>query len=80
MKNSRKQNKISMDYSYQLLFSASLSDSKALSLRRAMESILLSTSDGGECDGGDDDTDDGDNNVEAGVGATELGKEEKIDE
>ena len=45
-----------------------------------MESILLSTSDGGECEGGDDDTEDGDNSVEAGVGATEEGKDEKIEE
>ena len=44
-----------------------LSDSSALSLSSAMESILLSSSEGGEWEGGElEDTEDGERRLEAG--------------
>ena len=44
-----------------------------------MESILLSKSEGGEWDGGEEDTEDGDNRLEAG-GTMEDGSEVNRDE
>ena len=51
-----------------------LSVSSALSLSSAIESILLSSSEGGECEGGElEDTEDGESREEAGSEAREAG-------
>ena len=63
-----------------MVFSLILSVSSAFSLNRAMESILLSKSEGGEWEGGEEeDTEDGDRRLEA-VGTMEDGSEVNRDE
>ena len=63
-----------------MVFSLILSVSSAFSLSRAMESILLSKSEGGEWEGGEEeDTEDGDSRLEAG-GTMEDGSEVNRDE
>ena len=63
-----------------MVFSLILSVSSAFSLSSAMESILLSKSEGGEWDGGEEeDTEDGDSRLEAG-GTMEDGSEVNRDE